>query len=294
MIAPDTASSLRFAPALGAWVREGLDVGWAAQDLVRTMCERQIGVHEARAIVEAFVSARSEGRPLPIDQISLLQRAPSSQLREGTSMDAGDRRVRVAARVDRPIPLAVLNDVLSADECAALIELARPRLKPSTLVDPMTGKDIASGLRASLGMFFRPAENELVARIDHRLAALTHLPLEHGEGVQILHYPQGAGSAAHFDYLQATNEANIASIARSGQRLSTTVCYLNDVSQGGETIFPELGWTVSPQRGHAVYFESCDAAGELLPASVHASQPVLHGEKWVATKWARTRPFVSA
>ena len=285
--------NIRFAPALGAWISQQLDQGWAPAHVVQTMCERRVGAREAHAIVDAFVSARFRGTPLPVDTVELPPLAPSSQLRSGTSIQTTDRRVRVAARVEQPT-LAVLNNVLSPEECAQLIELARPRLRPSTLVDPETGRDVTSGLRASLGMFFRPLENELVARIDRRLAELMHLPLENGEGLQILHYPCGAGSAPHYDFLQASNEANRASIARSGQRISTTVCYLNDVPEGGETVFPELGWAVSPQQGNAVYFESCDAQGALIQASVHASQAVTLGEKWVATKWTRTQRFVSA
>lgn len=205
--------------------------------------------------------------------------------------------MRVSARLHLPgvMPmLAVLTEVLSAEECAALIELARPRLATSTLVDPQTGRERVSDERQSRGMFFRPGENELVARIDARFAAVTGLPVSHGEGLQILHYAQGAGSAPHYDWLQPANEANRASIARSGQRICTLVAYLNDVPAGGETAFPELGWSVTPQRGSAVYFQSCDGQGQLYPASVHHSLPVTQGEKWVATKWTRTAPFISA
>lgn len=204
--------------------------------------------------------------------------------------------MRVSARLNLPgvMPmLVVLNDVLSAEECASLIELARPRLAPSTLVDPQTGREVVSDGRQSSGMFFRPGENELIARIDERFAAVTGLPQSHGEGLQILHYAKGAGSAPHYDWLQPGSEANRASIARSGQRICTLVAYLNDVPAGGETAFPELGWSVTPQRGHAVYFQSCDGQGRLYPASVHHSLAVLEGEKWVATKWTRTAPFVS-
>jgi prolyl 4-hydroxylase len=205
--------------------------------------------------------------------------------------------IRVAARLNLPgvMPvLAVLTEVLSAEECAALIEMARPRLTPSTLVDPRTGRTVVSEQRQSSGMFFRPGENELIARIDERFATVTGLPAAHGEGLQILHYAQGAGSAPHYDWLQPSSEANRASIARSGQRICTLVAYLNDVPGGGETAFPELGWSVSPRRGSAVYFQSCDGQGQLYPASVHHSLPVVEGEKWVATKWTRTAPFVSA
>ena len=207
--------------------------------------------------------------------------------------DAAARKVRVLACAAQPT-LALLGGVLDADECAALIEMARGRLRPSTLADPRTGRDLASEKRGSFGMFFRPFENPLVERIDRRLAAIMSLPTAHGEGLQVLHYPEGAGSEPHFDFLVPANDANRASIARSGQRVATLVAYLNDVPSGGETLFPAVGWAVSPVRGNAVHFSYCDAQGALDHASLHASRAVQSGEKWVATKWMRSRPFVSA
>jgi prolyl 4-hydroxylase len=172
--------------------------------------------------------------------------------------------------------------------------MARPRLKPSTLVDPKSGRDVVSDKRTSWGMFFRLEENDFIARIDRRVSRLMNLPLENGEGLQVLHYPNGAGSEPHFDYLQPTNAANRESILRSGQRVSTLVTYLNDVPAGGQTLFPALGWAVSPLCGNAVYFEYCDDGGQVDARSLHASSAVTHGEKWVVTKWMRQRRFVSA
>lgn len=138
------------------------------------------------------------------------------------------------------------------------------------------------------------ARSSLRGRLDRRIAEIMNLPVENGEGLQILRYPEGAGSAPHFDFLVPSNPASQASITRSGERVSTMVSYLNDVLEGGETAFPEAGWAVSPQRGNAVYFEYCNRLNQLDHASLHASNPVLRGEKWVATKWMRQRPFVAA
>lgn len=281
-------SQLRFAPALGEWVAQHLAQGQPPAALVDAMRERQVAPAAAQAIVDAFVRARERGEPFPVDTVEVGTVVPGARLAEGPAVQTHDRRIRVAMRTGAPL-LAVLQDVLDGAECEALIALARPRLKPSTLVDPVSGRDVASGLRGSLGMFFRPAETPLIAQIDRRLAELMGLPVSHGEGLQLLHYPVGAGSAPHFDFLQPSNDANRASIARSGQRISTLVCYLNDVADGGETDFPERGWQVTPQRGNAVVFEY-DGADE---RSLHASRPVRAGEKWVATKWMRERPFIS-
>jgi prolyl 4-hydroxylase len=294
---------VRFTPALGEWIQQNLDAGHAPAGLLQEMQRQRMAPEAARAIVDAFVQARARGMPVPHGSVELPEaeseaaapayRYEQPRLPPGTAIATADRVVRVAARAAQPM-LAVLNGVLDAGECAELIEMARPRLQPSTLVDPQTGRDVVTGLRSSLGMFFRPQENALVARLDRRIAELMNLPLAHGEGLQILHYPCGAGSAPHFDFLLPSNEANVASVARSGQRVSTMVCYLNDVPEGGETVFPEAGWTVSPQRGHAVYFEYCNSLQQLDPASLHGSSAVLRGEKWVATKWMRQRHFVSA
>lgn len=281
---------VRFAPALGQWVGAQLGQGWAPGDLVDTLNERGIPHRASGAIVEAFVRARALGTPAPLDAVEL---ADAPRLPPGSVIRAGGRNIRVDARLQRPVT-AVLAGVLDAAECAGLIALARPRLKPSTVVDPATGRDVVTGLRSSSGMFFRPAENPLVARIDRLCAEIMCLPVAHGEGLQVLHYPVGAGSAPHHDYLAPTNAANQASIGRSGQRVSTLVTYLNEVEAGGETVFPESGLAVSPQRGNAVYFEYCNEAGEVDPASLHAGGAVEAGEKWVATKWMRARPFVSA
>ena len=190
--------------------------------------------------------------------------------------------------------LAVLSDVLSLDECAELIERARPRLAPSTVVDPSTGGDVVAANRTSLGMFFRLEEDAFIAGLDRRISEVMNLPLENGEGFQVLHYPTGAINSPHFDFLQPSNPANRTSIARSGQRVSTLIAYLNDVEEGGETVFPSAGWSVSPQAGSAVYFEYGNRLGQVDPATVHGSNAVLRGEKWVVTKWMRERRFVPA
>jgi prolyl 4-hydroxylase len=289
-------SLVRFAPELAEWVSTHLDRGATPAALVDVLQERVGGRDSALALVGASVRARRERTLAPLETAAA--RAPSCRAESPRwpgrpSIATSDRIVRVAATAERPL-LAVLNDVLDSSECEALIELARGRLQPSRIVDPASGSDVVAATRTSFGMFFRPAENDLVARIDRRFAEIMGLPVDHGEALQVLYYPQGAGSAPHFDFLVASNAANSASIARSGQRVATLVAYLNDVSQGGETIFPAAGWAVSPQRGHAVGLKYADAAGEVDLASLHASAIVTVGEKWVATKWLRARPFVSA
>jgi prolyl 4-hydroxylase len=191
-------------------------------------------------------------------------------------------------------PAAVLLDgFLTEEECAGLVALAQPRLTRSSVVDPVTGRDVVAGHRSSDGMFFRRGETALIERIESRIALLTGHPAEHGEGLQMLHYETGAESTPHYDYLMPGSDANRASVARSGQRVGTLLMYLNDVEAGGETVFPQCGWSVVPRRGQAFYFEYGNGRGQCDPLSLHASLPVRSGDKWVATKWIRTQRFVA-
>ena len=291
------SSVVHFSPDLSAWLVENLDRGQSAAGLVQIMVSERMDPHVASAIVTAFVRARESGTPPPVDSLTIDDlpdyRYETPTLPPTARFRVGERTIRVLTRSREPA-LAVLADVLSAEECAALIALAKPRLTPSTIVNPTTGRDVVAAHRSSLGMFFRLEENPLIAALDRRISDLMRLPLENGEGFQVLCYPSGTETTAHFDYLQPSNEANRASIARSGQRVSTLIAYLNDVEQGGETVFPTLGLSVLPQRGNAVYFEYCNSQGQVDPKSLHGGNPVLSGEKWVLTKWMRQRRFVSA
>lgn len=303
---PDAASptqlaTLHFSAALRDWILDALRRGADPDALVQALASRQYDPRTARDLVLAFARVLREGLPIPDGQITVERQAVAREAAEIASgrlprvsvLSGGDRDVRVLSRIEQPL-IAVLEGVLSHAECDALIDAARPRLKPSTTVDPQTGEEITSTDRSSLGMFFRLAETSLLQTIDARVSALMQMPIEHGEGLQVLNYAPGAQSRPHFDFLIPSNAANQASIARSGQRVSTLVIYLNDVESGGETVFPEIGLSVVPRKGNALYFEYCDGNGRLDGKTRHAAAPVLGGEKWVATKWMRERRFIAA
>jgi prolyl 4-hydroxylase len=293
---------VRFRPELGAWLVAGLDEGRGPAALVETMIAERMTPAVAHAIVDAFVNARRADQPVPVDAITIDEEAPVF-LREPSLLERGRGRtarvhtddgvVRVLARGDGP-HLTLLGDVMTPAECRRLIDLARPRLQPSQVIDPQTGANVTASYRNSSGMFFRLEETPFIAQLDRRLSAVMNQPLDHGEGLQVLRYGEGGATAPHFDYLLPTNAANQRSIARSGQRVSTLLVYLNEVEGDGETVFPHAGFSVTPQLGNGIYFESTNSLGQLDRQSFHAGRPVTRGEKWVVTKWMRQRRFVPA
>ena len=192
------------------------------------------------------------------------------------SMYAVDNHV-ITPDVLNEEPLIVkFHNVLSNEECQALIECAASRLERSKLAN----KEI-SQIRTSSGMFFDENENPLITTIEKRVSALMNLPIEHAEGLQILHYKPGEEFKAHFDYFGAHHPSN------KNNRISSLVMYLNEVEQGGETTFPNLGLTVTPTKCSAVYFEYFYNDQRLNELTLHSGAPVIRGEKWVATQWIR-------
>jgi prolyl 4-hydroxylase len=204
-------------------------------------------------------------------------------------VDVGDRQVRVVVSMAKP-RVVVFADFLSPEECDGLVAAARPRMARSLTVENQTGGESVNPDRTSQGMFFRRAENELVARIETRIARLLQWPLENGEGVQVLHYQPGAEYKPHYDYFDPSQPGTPSILKRGGQRVGTLVMYLNNPERGGGTTFPDVGLEVLPQRGHAVFF-SYDSPHPSTQ-TLHGGAPVLAGEKWVATKWLREAEFI--
>lgn len=203
-------------------------------------------------------------------------------------IDAGDRRVQVLQTMRHP-RVVVFGNLLSPEECEGLIAAARVRLARSLTVETRTGGEVLNVDRTSEGMFFERGENDIVARLEQRIAASLRWPVEFGEGLQILRYAPGAQYRPHYDYFDPGEPGTPTILKRGGQRVATLVMYLQEPGQGGATTFPDVGLEVAPVRGTGVFFsyEEPDPATRTL----HGGAPVLAGEKWVATKWLREREF---
>ena len=208
----------------------------------------------------------------------------------GNLIRAFDRDVKVMMRCERP-QVVVFGDVLSAEECAEMIERSRHRLKRSTTVNPETGQEDVIRNRTSEGIWFQRGEDAFIERIDQRIASLMNWPIENGEGLQILHYNTSGEYRPHFDFFPPDQPGSAVHTVRGGQRVATLIVYLNDVPDGGETIFPEAGLAVAGRQGGAVYFRYLNGLRQLDPLTLHGGAPVRAGEKWIMTKWMREREY---
>jgi len=196
----------------------------------------------------------------------------------GNTIKTDDREIRIVAKYEAPL-VVVLGNVLSDEECDELIKHSRQQLQRSKI----GGDHAVNQIRTSSGVFCE--ENETVTRIEKRFSQIMNIPIAHGDGLQVLLYTPGQEYKPHHDFFAETSRAS------ANNRISTLVMYLNDVEEGGETSFPMLNLSVSPNKGMAVYFEYFYNSHELNDFTLHAGTPVIKGEKWVATMWMRRQSF---
>jgi len=108
-----------------------------------------------------------------------------------------------------------------------------------------------------------------------------------GGKYQVTHYESGQGYAPHTDCVLGGTDKR--------DRAATVLVYLEDVEEGGETVFPVLGVSFKPRRGTALIFNGMDAVGNCLNASMHEARSVMgDGEtKAILQRWYYFEPSPS-
>ena len=265
-----------------------LDAGWQ-QPVAEQALERTLLEHLGSVTPQQLAQAVPEVREAVNAALGVSAQMPHIDLSGSPRrIDAGDRWVDVITHLNHP-RVVVLGNLLSPEECDAIIESAKPRMARSLTVQTTTGGEEMNPDRTSNGMFFARGQTPEVSAVEARIARLVGWPVENGEGVQVLHYRPGAEYKPHYDYFDPAEPGTPTILKRGGQRVATLVMYLNEPTRGGGTTFPDVGLEVAPVRGHAVFF-SYDRPHPST-RTLHGGAPVLEGEKWVATKWLREREF---
>ena len=234
-------------------------------------------------------------------------RAPS--LGDLTASPLGAPEASVQLLSESPL-LLVFDNFLAAGECAELMSIAEPDLRRSRVTD---GK-LSDGRTSSSTFLTGAKQDEPIVRVVERrvlraaksagrIAARRaeergragghECALSGAEPMQVVKYDEGQMYTAHYDNKQGCV-----------RRAATFMMYLSDVDAGGATYFPKAvpltvrdptgaradagarqgGVRIWPKRGRAVCFWSVRAGTE-DPRSLHEAEPIVAGEKWIATKW---------
>jgi len=289
------ATTFHGSPELRHWIIQQTEAGHSPQALLTELIRN--GYEEDQAIT--FMTAALESRVTELVSSKIAAEKPQDSLPPpirvpqpiGTAwpsvVHALDREVNVLFSLTLP-RVVLFGGLLSDDECDELIALSRAHVTPSNVVDMEAGGEKPHQARTSSGAALARGGTPLIARIEERIAALLHWPVDHGEALQILRYEVGQEYKPHYDYVDPAQPGAAPFLARGGQRVGSLVMYLNTPEDGGATNFPDIGLEVAAVKGNAVYF-SYDRPHPSTK-TLHGGMPVRAGEKWVATKWLRERP----
>lgn len=195
--------------------------------------------------------------------------------------------VRVLSRLDSPSAVYIEN-LLTEEEVDSLLKvLAEKETLPSGVVDNESGKSVNHKARTSSGIYVEHSDSYVLDLIADRVSKLTDWPKESSEAVQILKYEKNQQYEPHYDWFNKSLEGSALHLKKGGQRVGTTVVYLQCAEEGGGTRFPRAGFEVFPARGSAIFFADVDSLGKEDVYSLHAGTPVIEGTKIIATFWQR-------
>lgn len=283
----------RAAATLADWRMAGQlvrrDIG-EAQALYRRALE--LGVDAAAGPYLALLASGAGGAPRDWPGVLALlgkfgrasvYRRQAALLEAMDLTEAGDPRDRPGAVVIHESPaIARIPALLTVEECRYLVDQAIPRLQPSLVVDPRSGRLVLDAVRtARAAAFPLVLEDAVLHAINRRIAAATGTAWAQGEPAQVLCYRPGEEYSLHSDALPPG----------PNQRLLTLLVALNVDYDGGETRFPAIGLAWRGRTGEALLFRNVDASGAADPAARHAGCPVQRGTKFLLSRWIRQRPL---
>ncbi len=257
-------------PAVHGLLAKAAAAGWAeAAPLLANLIGNGTGCRSdperARQVLEQLAGTD----PRAAEQLALLSAMPTvtPPVEQALSTDPDVRMIR---------------DFLTAKECDYLVRNAGPKLQPSMIVDPHSGRPRPHPVRTSSSMNFDPSSEDLVVHaINRRIATMTATDVEAGEPLHILRYAPGQEYRLHFDALP-----NV-----SNQRQWTALIYLNQGFGGGETAFPDIAIKTRGRTGDCLIFRVTSDDGLADRRLRHAGLPVTEGVKWLASRWIRQRPY---
>lgn len=177
----------------------------------------------------------------------------------------------------------VFHQVMTDDEIEHIQNAAKPRFQRAVVHNPETGALESAPYRISKSAWLKDEESETIATVSRRVADMTGLNMMSAEELQVVNYGIGGHYEPHFDFSRRVETEAFHNFL--GNRIATVLFYMSDVAQGGATVFTELGLSVFPIKGAALFWMNLHPSGEGDFATRHAACPVLRGSKWVSNKW---------
>ncbi|KRG00039.1 uncharacterized protein Dwil_GK14140 [Drosophila willistoni] len=161
--------------------------------------------------------------------------------------------------------IVLCHDVILPSEQEFLKTQSSKRLEGARALDQVKNEVVFNFIRTSKATWLKKNSDNVTRRLSHWIEDVSNLDSNIGDLYQIINYGVGGLFEAHSDTMRKDE--------------------LQDVPQGGATLFNNLNLTVFPKAGAALFWFNLDNAGDTDLFTVHTGCPVIVGSKWIMTKW---------
>jgi len=172
-------------------------------------------------------------------------------------------------------------DFLKEHELVELITLVRKYAAPPP------PHNWPAGQCASLNMNCTDLHLPWVEAIEESIAYTSALETYYAEELRGVWYRPGEGYRLHHDAFYPETGDFDELVGGRGNRTATAMIYLNTVTQGGETYFPELGISIAPRAGMLIVWRNLRADKSPDTRMLHAANPARGVDKYIVTQWFR-------
>jgi len=289
-----TGQAAPFAPITGAKLTYQAAEGGNAEACARAAVLNAMGVGRESSWRQALEWLRKavKGRhPGAADQLEVLKAEAEFHGQRG-SLDLDSLITPMAHTVTVESPrIWVVEKFCSPAVCSWIASKAKGRLEPARTYDAEKGGRGVNDMRTNTGAGFGLWNSDLVLALTRfRIAEASQISFVMFEPVNVLHYDPGQKFDKHYDYIDPTVSHFATDLEQRGQRTATALVYLNDAYEGGETDFPEIGYSFKGDLGDLLVFFNVTEDGQPDPRTLHAGTPPTSGEKWVLSQWIRDKP----
>ena len=176
--------------------------------------------------------------------------------------------------------VATLNRLLTSEECDYVMSRGAPFLRRAA-----TARIADSGERTQTTARFGLAETDALIQSIDTLVSRAAGEEAGGETFALLHYAPGQRFSPYGGRPDISSET--AKLIGNSNLARTIIVYLNDSYEGGESVFPRLGWRFKGKRGDALVWDIRLADGDVDARAIPEGTPPRAGDKFILSKWIR-------
>lgn len=184
-----------------------------------------------------------------------------------------------------------IPNAIDAKVCNAIIDCVDRYSVPSTVTQGSKMVQMEARKSSTCRLEEWPEYKIYIKTLQDTILEATSLPYRHSEPLQGQRYYPGEYYQRHTDFFTPGTSTYNSFTEKGGQRTWTAMIYLNDVINGGATLFPTIDLAILPTRGTMLVWNNMNHLNKENFYSMHEALPPVSNSKYVVTQWFRQKYY---